>query len=76
MSDYQARFYFNNGFGASVICHEYSYGGKNNLFEVAVLKDNALCYTTPITDDVVGHLDFQGVADILKRIETLPKENK
>lgn len=43
-----------------------------DFFEVAVLdKDGRLCYDTPITDDVVGYLNFQGVADILKDISEL-----
>ena len=43
-----------------------------NFFEVAVLDKNGnLCYDTPITDDVVGYLNFQGVADILKDISEL-----
>jgi len=42
------------------------------LFEVAVLdKDGELCYDTPITDDVIGYLTFQEVADTLKKIESL-----
>jgi hypothetical protein len=30
-----------------------------------------LCYDTPITDDVIGHLTFQEVVDTLKEIESL-----
>lgn len=65
---------YGNGYGASVICHDGSYGGKKGLFEVAVLHHGALCYDTPITDDVIGHLDFKDVAKILKQISMLPTE--
>jgi hypothetical protein len=39
----QARMIFDNGYGVSVVSHTYSYGGKDGLFEVAVLgKDGDL----------------------------------
>ena len=62
-----------NGYGASVICHEGSYGGKRGLFEIAVLRDGDICYDTEITQDVIGHLDFDEVAKVLKRISDLPE---
>lgn len=63
---------FDNGYAASVICNEHSYGGHSGRFEVGVLRDGDLCYDTAITSDVIGHLDFQGVADLLVRIAALP----
>lgn len=63
---------FPNGYSASVVSHGGSYGGSNKLFEVAVVYDNDLVYDTPVTNDVIGFLDFQGVADTLKKIESLP----
>lgn len=62
---------FPNGYGASVIKHDYSYGGKKGLWELAVLKDDELCYTTPITEDVIGHLAWDTVEDILTEIQEL-----
>lgn len=73
MNDYQKKFQFNNGYGASVVCNTMSYGNNKGLFEVAVLKNDKITYDTPITGDVVGFLDFAGVADILDRIQKLPK---
>lgn len=70
---YNKIFEFDNGYGASVICNDMSYGGSSGLFEVAVMKDGYLCYDTPITRDVEGFLDFAAVADILARIQKLPK---
>jgi len=71
-NNYQNTYKFNNGYGASVICNSTSYGNAMGLFEVAVLdKDGELCYDTPITDDVIGYLTFQEVADTLKKIESL-----
>lgn len=69
--DYQKIYSFDNGYGASVVCNLGSYGASDGLFELAVLKNGEICYDTPITGDVVGWLDFAGVADILKKIESL-----
>tara|TARA_Y100000389_G_scaffold191656_1_gene218191 strand:- start:377 stop:652 length:276 start_codon:yes stop_codon:yes gene_type:complete len=47
---------FKNGFGASVIKHKYSYGGKKGLWEVALLKGDELFYNADFPD-VKGHLN-------------------
>jgi hypothetical protein len=66
------RYMFNNGYGASVVCHSYSYGGNRGLFELAVLdKDGELTYDTPITDDVIGHLTQEDVDVLLGKIKNL-----
>lgn len=73
MNQYAKEYKFENGYGASVICHIGSYGGDNGLFEVAVIDNNGdITYSTPITSDVVGFLDFAGVAEILEQIKQLP----
>ena len=66
-----ARIQFENGYGASIVRHEYSYGGKDGLFELAVIKDDDICYTTPITTDVEGYLSEDEVSDLLKQIQEL-----
>jgi len=63
---------FENGYGASIICHQYSYGGNEGLLELAVLKDGDLCFDTPVTDDVVGYLTTEQATDILEEIKSLP----
>ncbi len=66
------RYMFSNGYGASVVCHSFSYGGNNGLFELAVLdKDGELTYDTPITNDVIGHLTQEEVDVFLERINNL-----
>ena len=69
-----------NNYGASIVQHDFSYGNKQGLWEVAVLKydeleaDNwkfELCYTTPITEDVLGYLTEDEVNDVLNRISNL-----
>jgi hypothetical protein len=67
----QARVIFENGYGASVVKHDYSYGGKDGLYELAVIKDDDLCYTTPVTNDVEGYLSEDEVTELLKQIQEL-----
>jgi len=72
----QLLYKFKNGYGASVIHSQYLYGGDSGLLELAVLgKDGRISYDTPITNDVVGHLDADEAFDILKRIEKLESED-
>ena len=68
----QCRIQFENGFGASVIRHEHTYGGKDGLYELAVLdSEGEITYDTPVTDDVVGYLNEEGVTELLKEIQLL-----
>jgi hypothetical protein len=68
----QALVSFANGYGASVIRSSSSYGGDQGLYELAVLLGDELCYTTPITDDVLGWLKPEDVTRLLGEIEALP----
>ena len=62
-----------NGYGASVVCSAYSYGGDRGLWELAVLgPDGSIDYDTPITADVLGWLAPSDVSDLLAQIATLP----
>ena len=66
---------FANGYGASVVCHDGSYGGKSGLWELAVLdKDGKLSYDTPVTNDVIGWLDEDAVEELLAKIEALDSD--
>ncbi|KVE08388.1 hypothetical protein [Burkholderia anthina] len=71
----QKLYRFENGFGASVVQHEFSYGGDRGEWELAVIKFNGdswhLEYGTEITDDVIGNLAWNGVEDLLSRINEL-----
>jgi hypothetical protein len=67
-----SRMMFENGFGVSVVSHTYSYGGKDGLFEVAVLDvDGDLTYNTPVTNDVVGYLNPDEVTEIMEEVQNL-----
>jgi len=68
----QARLQFDNGFGVSVVSHTFSYGGKDGLFEVAVLdKDGKLTYETSVTNDVIGYLEPHEVSEIMEQVQSL-----
>lgn len=75
----QKLFKFENGYGASVVSHEFSYGGDKGFWELAVILiyENQgklswkLVYDTPITEDVLGWLTWEEVEETLKQIEEL-----
>jgi hypothetical protein len=72
----QYIFKANNGYGASIVQHDFSYGGKKGLWELAVIKYDEdgewdICYNTPITSDVLGWLNENEVMDYLTQIEQL-----
>mgnify|MGYP003126990094 CR=1 FL=1 len=63
------RLDFENGYGVSVI--DTGYGGEEGLFELAVIHDERICYDTPITDDVIGHLSKEEVDEIIEQVKLL-----
>ena len=68
----RSRIHFENGFGVSVVSHSYSYGGRDGLYEVAVLdSNNELTYDTPVTSDVIGYLTEEDVTDVMKQVQDL-----
>lgn len=73
MHNYHKVFKFDNGYGASVISGQYTYGGNDGKFEIAVLDSTGdITYDTPITSDVIGWLDFGEVDIVLEKIKNLP----
>jgi hypothetical protein len=73
----QKLYKFDNNYGASVVKGEHTYGGDEGLWELAVIVFDTsggfnLCYTTPITSDVEGHLDDDAVEELLAKVEALP----
>ena len=71
MGGMQLVYKFPNGYGASVIKHEGSYGYDQGLWEIAVLDGDDLCYSSPIANDVLGRLNDKEVEDTLLRIKSL-----
>lgn len=66
---------FENGYGASIVKHNFSYGNEQGLWELAVLKlegqDWLICHDTPITGDVLGWLKEEEVDEKLELIKNL-----
>lgn len=73
---YRERHEFENGYGASIVCHEGSYGHERGEFEIAVLHNDDICYATPITNNVLGYVEPRRVDSILKKIEDLPTHDQ
>lgn len=70
---------FPNGLGASVIREVSkagsSYGGRDGLFELAVLDHKGRVITHPdITGDVIGWLTQEEVDQVLQRIAEIPSK--
>jgi hypothetical protein len=77
----QKIYRFENNLGASVVCHENSYGGKQGLWELALIKfkendpdpETWEFYHHEITHhDVVGWLSQIEVEELLEKIKALP----
>lgn len=70
------KIFYPNGYGASVISNETSYGGVDGLYELAILIGDEekwnICYDTSITSDVIGYLDTEQVHQLLEQIQELP----
>lgn len=72
LSGIQAIVKFDNGYGASIVKHIYSYGGPEGLYEMAILdENNDITYNTTITNDVIGYLNEEEVSDYLVKIKNL-----
>lgn len=71
----QAKHFFDNGYGISVVRFKGSYGYEEGLYESAVLKGTEenwhICYDTPMTSDVLGHQSEEEVEVLLYEVENL-----
>jgi len=66
-----SRTQFDNGYEVSVVKSPHSYGGDKGLYELAIFKDDEICYDTPITNDVLGYLTDKDVTEVLIKIQQL-----
>jgi hypothetical protein len=72
MGGVMSRISFDNGYVASVVKTPYTYGGRDGLYELAVLDSNGdLTYDTPVTNDVEGYLSEEDVTKLLEQIQSL-----
>lgn len=72
-----ARTVFDNEYGVSVVRSQFSYGGKMGLYELAILDNNGeVCYTTPLTDNVIGYLRDIDITEVMIKVQQLPPIKK
>ena len=72
MDGVHAKLLFTNGYGVSIIKHEYSYGGPKGFYELAVINSEGdVVYDTPITDDVIGWLTPKDITDLMIQVQDL-----
>jgi len=71
MGGKQAVITFDNGYGASIIIGSTWYSNGIDTYELAVLCNRKLDYSTYITDDVLGYLTEQEVSEYMKKIQEL-----
>lgn len=74
----KSRLFFENGYGVSVVRSDFSYGGPQGLFELAVLEGTEqnfkITYSTSVTGDVEGYLKESQVTELMNKIQSLPKK--
>jgi len=68
----QSKLSFDNDYGVSVVRTSWSYGGKDGLYELAVLdKNGQLTYDTSVTNDVIGYLSEEEVSNTMEQVQKL-----
>lgn len=69
----QKKYRFKNGYGASVVkTHESTTSLRElDLYELAVLKNDKICFDTPLTNDTIKLLTIHAVERLLKKIKEL-----
>ena len=71
---------FDNHYGVSVIRGPYTHGGRQGLYELAVVymapgdQYSELVYDTPVTNDVEGHLTPDDVTRLMQQVSELPSK--
>jgi len=70
----QTVYRFDNGYGASIVSHNFSYGTEMAVirFDGNDINSFHLCYDSGITNDVLGYLSPADVDRYLGLIEKLP----
>lgn len=67
----QAEMEFENGYGISVIFGSCFYSNGIDTYEIAVLYNGSITYSSGIADDVVGYLTARQVTSYMKKIQKL-----
>ena len=79
----QACMTFDNGYSVSVIRNAYSYGGRDNLYELAMMNADysKIIYCDIVNYDVCGYLKPKDVTELMIKIQRVkpnayPKDDK
>ena len=64
---------FENGYGVSVVFGDYWYSNGIDTYELAVMKNKHLCYSTPITNDVLGNISKERVTEAMIEVQGYSK---
>lgn len=67
----QARIEFPNHYGVSIVFGKMFYSNGVDTYECAVTKFGSLCYTTWITNDVMGYLTKDELMTVIYEVERL-----
>jgi hypothetical protein len=67
----QATYTFENNYGVSVLFGNCFYSNGIDTYELAVLFDGNLCYTTDITSDVLAYITEDEVTSAMIKIQNL-----
>lgn len=62
---------FENGYAVSVLFGKSFYSNGIDTYELAILLNGDLCYTSGITDGVLEELSEEEVSDIMIRVASL-----
>jgi len=65
---------FPNGYRVSVITRERAYTSNDKPYKVAIIHEGSLCYSTPITGNVIGYNTEDDVTEIMKKVQELPED--
>jgi hypothetical protein len=66
---------FPNGYSASILFGEMFYSNGIDTYELAVIgRNGVLCYSTDLTDDVLGNQTEDQITEAMKFIQNLPKD--
>ena len=64
---------FENGYSVSVIFGEQFYSNGIDTYEVAIIKDNHVCFDTPLTNNVLAYQNENEVTEIMRKVQELNK---
>lgn len=70
----QAIMEFPNGYGVSVLFGDVFYSNGIDTYELAVLHNGHLDYTTEVTDDVLAYITKEEVTAAMITLQMLPKK--